>query len=125
MSVDIKPFKIAVPDSAIDRLKEKLALATYPDEVGFSDSWDYGVPLSDVKRLANHWQNGFDWRAVEAKLNELPQFTTTISVDGFDELEIHFLHQKSADTGSIPLLFCHGCKTAYNSSIFTLWDDLC
>jgi pimeloyl-ACP methyl ester carboxylesterase len=104
----IKPFKIAVPDAAIKRVKDKLALATWPDEVGFSNDWSYGAPLSEVKRLATYWQSGFDWRAREAKLNELPQFTTTIQVDGFGDLDIHFLHQRSAKANSIPLLFCHG-----------------
>ncbi|TQS32427.1 hypothetical protein Golomagni_07255, partial [Golovinomyces magnicellulatus] len=104
----IKPFKINVPDAAIDKLKAKLSDATWPDEVTFSNDWNYGAPLADVKRLANRWKDGFDWRAQEAKLNELPHFTTGISVDGFDDLDIHFIHQKSSRPGSIPLLFCHG-----------------
>lgn len=105
----IKPFKISVPDSDIEKLKEKLSLTAFPQAVDFSDSWDYGAPLKDIKRLAEYWQNGFDWRAAEAKLNaELPQFTTTVSTDGFGDLEVHFVHQKSALPDSIPLLFCHG-----------------
>lgn len=108
MASPIKPFKIAVPDSAIKRLKDKLELATWPDEVSFSNDWSYGAPLADVKRLAKKWQNDFDWRAHERKLNELPQFSTTIQVDGFDDLQVHFVHQKSPNPDSIPLLFCHG-----------------
>jgi len=108
MSSAIKPFKIAVPDSAIEGVKNKLALATWPDEVSFSNDWSYGAPLSDIKRLASYWQSGFDWRAREAKLNELPQFTTTITIDGFGDLDIHFVHQRSPNPNSIPLLFCHG-----------------
>jgi len=33
------------------------------------------------------WQNGYDWRQLETKLNEYPQFITTI-----DGQNIHFLH---------------------------------
>lgn len=110
MSGEIKPFKIAVPDSAIKQLKDKLSGARFPDEVNFSDDWNYGAPLSDVKRLAAHWKDRFDWRAQEAKMNQLPQFTTDISVAGFDDLNIHFVHQRSSNPDSIPLLFCHGCQ---------------
>ena len=46
---------------------------------------------------------------VEAKLNELPQFTTTVEVGGFGGLGIHFLHYKSSRPDALPLLFCHGC----------------
>ncbi|KAM5529043.1 epoxide hydrolase [Fusarium oxysporum f. sp. phaseoli] len=105
---DIEPFKIAVPDSAIKLLKNKLAVSTFPDESEFSDGWAFGASLSDIKRLAKRWQDGFDWRKHEAKLNELPQFTTAISVDGFDDLMLHFVHQRSSKPGAIPLLFCHG-----------------
>lgn len=111
MADDIKPFKIAVPDLVIEQLKSKLAGASFADPVEFADDWNYGSPLNDVKRLAERWQNGFDWRKQEAKLNELPQFTTPIAPDGFGNLNIHFVHQKSTKPGSIPLLFVHGCKT--------------
>lgn len=112
---DIKPFKIAVPDSAIKLLKNKLAVSTFPDETEFSDDWAFGASLGDIKRLANRWQDGFDWRKHEAKLNELPQFTTAISVNGFDDLNLHFVHQLSSKPGAIPLLFCHGCKSNHSN----------
>ncbi|ROW05807.1 hypothetical protein VMCG_05122 [Cytospora schulzeri] len=105
----IKPFKIAVPNSDVQKLKTKLSLATFPQDVEMSDSWYYGAPLKDIKRLAAYWKDGFDWRGAESKLNAgLPQFTTTIPVQGFDDIDVHFVHQKSECAGSIPLLFCHG-----------------
>lgn len=106
---NIKPFKIAVPDSDIERLKTKLSLTTFPQVVEMSDSWSYGAPLQDIKRLAARWQDGFDWRAAESRINaQLPQFTTTVPVAGFGDVELHFVHQRSPRDGSIPLLFCHG-----------------
>lgn len=110
MAAEIKPFKVAVSDEAIKISKDKLNAATYFEEVEFSDDWNYGTPQSDIKRLANYWANGFDWRAQEAKINELPQFTTKVQVDEFGELEMHFVHKKSDRPGSIPLLFSHGCE---------------
>lgn len=113
MSSDLRPFKISIPDSSIDSLKAKLASATFPDEVSFSNDWNYGAPLHDVQRLAKYWRDGFDWRAQEEKLNKIPQFVTTISVEGFRDLDIHFVHQRSTRPGSIPLLFCHGCECSF------------
>ncbi|KAJ6451640.1 Alpha/Beta hydrolase protein [Mycena sanguinolenta] len=102
------PFKISVPDHLIDRLHRKLELATLPDELEGA-GWDYGVPLSDVKRLVAHWSNGYDWRHHEAQLNAaLPQFTRPIAVDGHGTLTIHYVHQQSTVVGAIPLLFVHG-----------------
>ena len=41
-------------------------------------------------------------------MNALPQFTLPIQVDGFDTLEIHFVHQTSPRQDAIPLVFIHG-----------------
>lgn len=109
MTSPIEPFKIQIRDSKIEQLNAKLSLATFPDQLPMSESWDYGVPVSDLKRLVSRWKDGFDWRAEESKLNQLPHYTTSVGVDGFGEINVHFIHQKSERPGSIPLLFCHGC----------------
>lgn len=65
-------------------------------------------PSADVKRLVEYWVSKYDWKIKEQELNRLPNFTTQIIVDGFDPLNLHFLHQKSDVKGAIPLLFVHG-----------------
>ena len=107
-----QPFSISVPQTALDDLQKKLALATFPSAAPQSDDeWDYGVPLKDMERLVSRWKDGFDWRATEAALNaELPQFTRPIEVDGFGTLTAHYVHKKSERENAIPLLFVHGCK---------------
>ena len=62
----------------------------------------------DIQRFATYWRDRFDWRAHEKKMNELPNFQTTVTVDGFGEIPMHFVHQKSEVQGAIPLLFVHG-----------------
>ncbi|KIK69954.1 hypothetical protein GYMLUDRAFT_34358 [Collybiopsis luxurians FD-317 M1] len=107
MSPEI-PFKISIPDSRLDALRQKLALVEFPDELEGA-KWNYGVPLADIKRLVTRWKDGYDWRAEEAMLNqELPQFTTDINVDGFGTFNIHYVHKKSNIPKAIPLLFIHG-----------------
>lgn len=54
------------------------------------------------------WRTTYDWRVEEARLNKMPQFMTQIDVEGFDALDIHFVHSKSSDAKGIPLLFVHG-----------------
>lgn len=104
----IQDFKIAIPESKLETLKAKLSLTEFPDELDGA-GWSYGAPLSDIKRLHNHWLNSFDWRAQEQKLNDaLPQYTTDVPVDRFGSITTHFIHQKSQNARAIPLLFCHG-----------------
>ena len=45
----------------------------------------------------------YDWRKVEAKLNALPQFITTI-----DGVEIYFIHVRSKHPNAMPMIMTHG-----------------
>lgn len=111
MPPNITPFTISVPDAAIASLKAKLSAASLPNETSFSNDQSYGVGLGDMRRLIERWRDGYDWRAHESRINELlPQFKTPVPVEGFGDVGVHFVHQKSKNPESIPLLFCHGCK---------------
>ncbi|KAJ4296782.1 hypothetical protein N0V90_006830 [Kalmusia sp. IMI 367209] len=103
-----EPYTIHVPEAHIDKLNRKLEDADYPDELETDDQWRYGAPLSDVKRLAERWRNGFSWRKAEAEINELPNYRKKVNVDGFGDIDVHFVWEKSSVEGAIPLLFCHG-----------------
>ncbi|KAF9266802.1 alpha/beta-hydrolase [Marasmius fiardii PR-910] len=101
-------FEISVPDVSITNLRQKLELARFPDELEHA-GWDYGVPLSDIRRLVARWKDGYDWRKHESALNdELPQFTRDIDIEGFGSLNVHYVHKESEVKTAIPLLFIHG-----------------
>ena len=107
--MSVQPFTLSVPDADLELLRKKLDITRFPDEVEGA-GWDYGVPLADVQRLVARWKDGYDWRAAEAKINEIPQYTTDVGVDGFGTLNVHFVHQRSEVKNAIPLLFVHGCE---------------
>ena len=104
-----RAFQISIPE-ALSRLKRKLDDTRLPDEVD-SAGWDYGVPLAGIKRLAERWKNGYDWRAHERELNKIPMFTCPVEVEGFGELNVHYVHKRRSVNGAIPLLFVHGCMS--------------
>jgi hypothetical protein len=114
------PFQISIPQSKIDTLKTKLSLAEFPTELPVS-KWDLGVPLADMKRLTKAWEN-WDWRQCEERLNRIPQYKTPVHVDGFGELDIHFVWQKSEVKNAIPLLFVHGCKDAVSNTTYSCYS---
>ncbi|AYY15466.1 epoxide hydrolase [Actinobacteria bacterium YIM 96077] len=101
-SAQIHPFTIAIPQSDLDDLHERLNRTRFTQELPGA-GWDYGVPIDHVRRLAEYWRDGYDWRAWEARLNAYPQFTTEI-----DGQNIHFLHVRSPEPDAFPLLLTHG-----------------
>lgn len=98
----ILPFRIAVPQAAVADLKERLARTRWPDELPGA-GWSRGVPLAYLKGLSEYWRTQYDWRVQEAKLNQFPQFTTTI-----DGQTVHFLHVQSPEPDATPLMLIHG-----------------
>lgn len=68
-----------------------------------------GVTVSKVKEVVDFWRASYDWRAEEAKLNRIPQYTASVNVRGFGDLDLHFAHSPSTHTNAaVPLLFIHG-----------------
>jgi pimeloyl-ACP methyl ester carboxylesterase len=111
-TAEIRPFRIEIPQAALGDLRQRLARTRFPDEIP-GVGWSRGVPLDYLRGLAQYWADGFDWREQEARLNELPQFTTQI-----DGQNIHFLHVRSPEPDALPLIISHG----YPSSIVEFLD---
>jgi len=103
----LRPFRIDIPDEALDDLYNRLARTRWPDELP-GVGWSRGVPLDYLKELAQHWGTSYDWRTHEAQLNEFPQFTTTI-----DGQNIHFLHVRSREPDALPLVITHGYPSSF------------
>lgn len=98
----IRPFTIDIPQEQLDDLQARLAQTRLPEiSAGITD--DHGVPDAWVRALLDRWQNGFDWREWEAKLNAYPQFMTEI-----DGQPIHFMHIRSKEANAVPLVLLHG-----------------
>ncbi|KAL5640336.1 hypothetical protein ACGC1H_007564 [Rhizoctonia solani] len=108
---EVKPFNISVPDEQLNQLHTKLELTRLPDELDLppGQEWEWGIPLAVLKPVIDYWQNKYDWRAVEARINEtLPQFTTYVDSESHGQQEVHFVHKRSENPNAVPLLFVHG-----------------
>jgi pimeloyl-ACP methyl ester carboxylesterase len=98
----IRPFRIHVEDALLDDLRDRLARTRWPDQIPDS-GWNYGVDRAYMQQLVKYWQTEYDWRRHERRLNEFPQFVTTI-----DGLDVHFLHVRSPHADALPLVLVHG-----------------
>ena len=99
---EIRPFRIDVPQEDLDDLRDRLGRTRWSGEIP-GVGWDRGVPLDYLEEWVEHWRTSYHWREWEARLNELPQFTTTI-----DGQNVHFLHVRSPEPGAFPLILSHG-----------------
>ena len=102
MTTDITPFRIDISQADLDDLRNRLAAARWPDELP-GVGRGRGIPLDELRDLAEYWRTGYDWRAAEARLNAYPQFVTEI-----DGQRIHFLHVRSGQPDALTLVLTHG-----------------
>jgi pimeloyl-ACP methyl ester carboxylesterase len=98
----IRPFHVNFPEAALVDLHRRIVATRWPDRETVADK-SQGVQLATMQKLAHYWATGYDWRKVEARLNALPQFVTTI-----DGLDIHFIHVRSKHANALPVIITHG-----------------
>lgn len=103
---DVSAFSIAISDSVLSDLRERLARTRWPDDAPGS-AWQYGTDLAYLRELCGYWHDHYDWRVHEARLNAFAQFTTDIEVDGVSQ-NLHFLHVRSPHPNALPLIITHG-----------------
>jgi pimeloyl-ACP methyl ester carboxylesterase len=111
----IRPFEFHASDEALTDLRRRIAATKWPGPEAVKEApaavrdpgervgATQGVQLATMQKLANYWQKDYDWRKVEARLDALPQFVTTI-----DGLDIHFIHVRSKHPNALPMIVTHG-----------------
>ncbi len=98
----IRPFSVDIPEAALDDLRRRIRATRFPERETVPDA-SQGVQLDVMRALADYWADEHDWRRVEARLRDLPQFVTTI-----DGLDIHFIHARSTHPDALPMIVTHG-----------------
>jgi pimeloyl-ACP methyl ester carboxylesterase len=102
MTEKISPFRIDIPQAALDDLNARLAETRWPDELP-DVGWNYGIPTSHLRELTEYWRTSYDWRKHEAALTEFPQCITEIQGQ-----RLHFAHIESRNPNALPLVLVHG-----------------
>jgi pimeloyl-ACP methyl ester carboxylesterase len=82
-----QPFVVAISQGDLDDLRERLIRTRWPLRVPGDDGWQLGADPETMRRLVKRWTDGYDWRAREREINELPHFT--VDVDG---VAVRYLH---------------------------------
>jgi pimeloyl-ACP methyl ester carboxylesterase len=98
----VRPFSFHASDEVLADLKRRIKSTKWPSKETVGNDTQ-GVQLATMQKVADYWATRYDWRKVEAKLDELPQFTTTI-----DEVEIHFIHARSKEPDARAIIITHG-----------------
>lgn len=96
-------FTISFPPSQHDDLRRRLESARWP-EIPFDTGWSAGTNDKVLRQLVDYWRTSYDWRKIEASLNQLEHYTGSIKGE-----RLHFvLHRATGPRQPLPLLLLHG-----------------
>jgi pimeloyl-ACP methyl ester carboxylesterase len=99
-------YRLHVPDADLVDLRERLARARLP-ETPPGEPWATGTDPDFLREALEHWRERFDWRAVEARLNALPQYRVRLA-----GIDLHYLHvpgvRAPGTPEPLPLVLSHG-----------------
>ncbi|KIW12242.1 hypothetical protein PV08_09518 [Exophiala spinifera] len=109
-SIKVSPFTVKVPEADLKAFYDLLRLSklgprTY-ENTGANGR--FGVTYDWMSKTRDHWQNTFDWRSVESRINSFPNFIAQIPDDDGSVHQIHFAGLFSQKAGATPLMFLHG-----------------
>jgi pimeloyl-ACP methyl ester carboxylesterase len=99
-------FRVHIPDHVLTDLRDRLARTRYLRSP--RPGWEGGLGGDELRALVDGWL-AFDWRAEEARLNELEQHTAAVN-----GRRVHFARVRGTGAGPhTPLLLLHGWPSAY------------
>lgn len=108
----VEGFRISVTDEEIDGLRAALRRTRWPSQVADA-GWTEGTDLAYLQDLAAYWADEFDWRAVEARLNDEPQFLARVGEQSGEPIDVHFVHRRGVGPSPLPLVLTHGWPSTY------------
>ena len=101
-----KPL-VNVPQEAVEELRRRLTQTRWPTSWPVAD-WKAGTSNAELRPMVEYWRTGYDWRAHEAELNELP---SRVAVIGGHPL--HYLRFEGERLHSVPIVLTNGWPSTF------------
>jgi len=98
---------IEVAEADLDELRLRLRRTRWPIPWPAS-GWEAGTDADELRRLAEYWSSGYDWRAHEAVINALPSHFAII-----DQIPVHFLRFDGEHPDSVPIVLTNGWPSTF------------
>lgn len=73
----VVPCTIDISDERLATIGAKVAACDW-SQLPDAEGWTSGVGVDDLKRLVAYWREAYDWRRIERRLDQLPNFATDV-----------------------------------------------
>lgn len=98
---------LAVSMRELDDLNGRIASTRWPRPWP-TERWAAGTDLAELRRLADYWVDGYDWRVQEAQINALPSYVAEV-----EGQRIHFLRFDAESPGAPVVVLTNGWPSTF------------
>ncbi|KAF2190478.1 epoxide hydrolase 1 [Zopfia rhizophila CBS 207.26] len=103
-------FELHIEDQQLSNFKQLLRLSPVAKDSYENQQQDrrFGVTREWILNAKKYWENEFNWRVHEKKINSFPNFKTNITDDDGKVFIIHFAALFSEKADAVPIALFHG-----------------
>ncbi|KAI0343010.1 alpha/beta-hydrolase [Trametopsis cervina] len=107
---NLRKIPIHYDNSQVEAMLTLLKLAPFPERapIDAATPWSLGIDYDYLKTLKQKFSTEWTWERLERELNKFDHYLVNYVSPKGDELEVHFVHQKSERADAVPLLALHG-----------------
>jgi pimeloyl-ACP methyl ester carboxylesterase len=98
---------ISVGQADLDDLHRRISATRWPRQWP-TEPWAAGSDADEVRRLADYWVDGYDWRKHEAEINALPSYIAEV-----EGQKIHFLRFDAEAENAPAVLLTNGWPSTF------------
>ncbi|OSS48545.1 hypothetical protein B5807_07024 [Epicoccum nigrum] len=104
------PFELEISEQKLRDFETLLRLSPIANVTyeNLRKDGEFGVTHEWMSETKSYWQQVFDWRKEEDRINALPNFKSQIKDDDGTSFDIHFAGLFSSKPNAIPIAFLHG-----------------
>ncbi|KAF2849121.1 epoxide hydrolase-like protein [Plenodomus tracheiphilus IPT5] len=107
------PFEMHVDEQKLQDFKTLLKLSpvakeTYENLQDAGSHGRFGISRGWIANAKKVWEEKFDWRKEEERINSFPNFKTEVVDNDGGKFNVHFIALFSANPNAIPIAFFHG-----------------
>ena len=98
---------ISVAQTEVDDLRERISSTRWP-HAWPTEPWAAGSDAGELRRLADYWVDGYDWRAQEAHINALPSHFAEV-----EGQKVHFLRFDAESPDAPAVVLTNGWPSTF------------
>ncbi|KAI0683712.1 alpha/beta-hydrolase [Cytidiella melzeri] len=107
---NLQKITIHYDETAVQSMVSMIKFAPFPSQapIDAREPWSLGVDYEYLRALKNKFETDWQWERVEGGINKFDSYSVDYTSPKGDQLELHFIHQRSERADAIPLMLLHG-----------------